>query len=115
MLEGLAGVLDVTFVSKLLHPGHPFLHHLLHFLRRPPAFGTAIKIDKLAHGKSSLVCFSDSKTFEAHDNGHFFQPKLKIRPGIRIVAIHMPIRASHFLNKPPYRSDPSASSAETKR
>src|SRR5215510_12686998 len=57
MLQGLAGVLDMTFVSKLLEPGHPLLHRLLRLLRRSVALGTAIKIDKLAHGNSSFVCF----------------------------------------------------------
>src|SRR4030095_9235365 len=57
MFEGLAWVLDMTFVSKLLHPGHPFLHHLLHFIRGSTALAAAIKIYKLAHGNSSLVCY----------------------------------------------------------
>src|SRR4029434_3938145 len=57
MFEGLAYILDMPFLSKLLHPGHPLLHHLLHFLRGSPALGTAIKIYKLVHDNSSLVCF----------------------------------------------------------
>src|SRR6266542_1548867 len=70
MFEGLAWVLDMTLVSKLLHPGHPFLHHLLHVIMGSAALGTAIKIDKLAHGNSSLVT-SNLITFEARGNGHF--------------------------------------------
>src|SRR5262245_9669405 len=73
MLQRLAGVLDVTFVSKLLHPGHPFLHHLLHFFRRSPALGTAIKIYKLAHSKSSLVCFLILERLRRTATDNFFR------------------------------------------
>src|SRR6266496_6852698 len=31
-LERVTGVLDMTLVGKLLHPGHPGLHALLHLL-----------------------------------------------------------------------------------
>src|SRR5208337_32032 len=54
----LAPVLDMTFFSKVLEPGHPFLHHLLRSLRRSPALTTAIKIYKLAHSPSSFDDFT---------------------------------------------------------
>src|SRR4029077_6498732 len=49
LLEWMPLFLDVSFRAQFLHPGHPFLQMLLHFLRRLGCISTAKQICEFTH------------------------------------------------------------------
>jgi hypothetical protein len=55
----------MTLITKLFHPGHPFLDRLLDFFGGSSGLDTAIKINELAHFAPSLIINSNLRAVDS--------------------------------------------------